>query len=183
MNCSFAVKRILCCPLFWFGKPLLKRRGIFDGSLHVAEDTQLIYRLAYANGIGYVNEALVKVNRKRSTPGLSDNQDPKVAAKRYDCYLRVQSEAYWRLLQSDSQTALHIKRNLAYFVSRRAELACVLGEDHFVRLLARDAIFLGGGLKCLLRALTLYFVPSLLRPRLRNKWLKSPDLDAAMPLR
>lgn len=148
----------------------LLETGLFDESLHVAEDTQLIYRLAYRNGVAYINESLVKVTRRRTIPGLSDNRDLRAIAVRFECYLRVQSEAYWRLLHSDPVIARQVKKNLGHFISCRAELASILGQPRFSRALAKEAIFLNRDVKSLVRGFLLCCAPGLLKPKLLRKW-------------
>ncbi|MES2661648.1 MAG: glycosyltransferase family 2 protein [Verrucomicrobiota bacterium] len=107
-------------------KKALMRVGIFDESLKVAEDTRLIYNLILAFGYSVVNEKLVNICREREAPGLSDSVDAAGAFKRHDCYIRVQSGAYWRLLPVNRDAAIRVRNNMHYFMSRQAELACAL---------------------------------------------------------
>ena len=83
----------------------LMKTGGFDESLRVAEDTRLIYQLILAHGYSVVNEILVGVCRDREGPGLSDTMDPESAFTRYQCYIRVQAEAWWRLVPLDAAAA------------------------------------------------------------------------------
>jgi len=112
----------------------------FDESLHVAEDTRLIHRLVLAYGFVALNQALVHVQRERVGPGLSDDMDVGAAYRRYDCYLRVQVEAYRRLLKRDLASARFVRRNMGYFASRLGEIACAIGCRDAARSHARAGL-------------------------------------------
>ena len=159
-------------PSLLVSREALNRTGLFDESLCAAEDTKLIYQLAFMYGLAYVNEALVTVCRKRSTPGLSDNMEPRTAARRYDCSIRVLSEVYWRLLELDRDAARAVKKALGYFISRRAELACIMGE-RLLFSLAVEGVFASRDWKSLRRCLALALFPSACRRRVKEKWVQS----------
>lgn len=150
----------------------LLKAGGFDESLKVAEDTKLIHRLILAHGYSVVNEILVHICRDREGPGLSDTMDPESAFKRYDCYIRVQAEAWWRLVPLDASAAASVKGNLAYFVSRQAEIACALGRKDVSRRYAAAGLRLGGDLKSFVRNLLLLCAYPFVSGRFAAKWRK-----------
>lgn len=140
-------------------KKALVSAGGFDGSLRVAEDTKLIYQLVMENGYSVVNEPLVSICRERESKGLSDEDEPVIAAMRYHCYSRVQSEFRDAMVSRDRKTADVLGRNHVYFASRRAELACRLGEIRLARELGREVAGSSGDLKSRIRGLLAWMVP------------------------
>jgi glycosyltransferase involved in cell wall biosynthesis len=160
-------------PSMLVQKHLLERAGMFDESLFTAEDTQLVYRLAFITRFAYVDEPLTVVAR---TPpdGLTGNVDPEVARKRLTSYLRVQGEAYWRLLEVDPKKAKAPRRVFGYFISRRAELACGANELESARAYAKNGLFLASHVRSFLICLAIYLFPSLFHKRFRKKWFEEP---------
>jgi len=151
-------------------KTAVVRSGIFDESLSVAEDTKLIYRLVLGFGYSVVNERLVGIHRDRTIRGLSDTMDPASACKRYECYTRVQADAYWRLVPLDEEAATLIRGKMFYFVSRLAELACAHGEELVAKRYARSGLGPYGGWKCLVRNLLILGAYPLVARWYSNKW-------------
>ena len=151
-------------------KEALARVGPFDESLKVAEDTKLIYHLILGSGYAVVNEKLVRICRDRAAPGLSDTMDPASAFQRYDCYTRVQSEAYWRVLKLDGAAADVLRKNLLYFLSRQAELACALDRKALARRYASAGLSPAGGWKSLCRNLMILALYPVARKIFRRKW-------------
>ena len=148
----------------------LIKAGGFDESLRVAEDTRLIYQLILAHGHSVVNEILVSICRERDGPGLSDTMDPESAFNRFECYIRVQAEAWWRLVPLDAEAASAVRGNLAYFVSRQAEIACALGWKPVAKRYASEGLALRGGLKCFVRNLMIRLAYPLVAGRFAAKW-------------
>ena len=144
--------------------------GLFDESLRVAEDTKLLYRLVMDHGFAAVIAPLVTICRGRSIPGLSDEMDPLLAARRFECYTRVQAEFYWALIGRNTTAAEILRRNHGYFVSRWAELAAVNGDHQLARSLGREASLGRGGFKSRLRGLLTLLSPRLIRGYTRRKW-------------
>jgi len=150
-------------------KQLLDRVGSFDTTLNAAEDTLLIFNLAFLTAFLYVDRPLVVIHR--GTPGsLTYDQRPEAAARRYASYLRVQATMYWRLLETDPKKASVTRRNLAYFMSRRAELACVMEQRELARALAWDCMVLAGDWRTRVRSTWIYLLPGLFRARYGKRW-------------
>jgi len=147
--------------------------GGFDESLRVAEDTKLLYRLVMTHGYAAVNEPMVRICRKRSECGLSDDPDPAIAALRYDCYARVQSEFSRAMAGRDREVSQALQANYRYFVSRRAELACVLRDAPLARSLGREGLASGGDLKSRLRSLLILVSPHAFGTFARRKWRRA----------
>jgi glycosyltransferase involved in cell wall biosynthesis len=150
-------------------KQLLYKAGLFDESLYAGEDTRLIYNLFFLTGFAYVNEPLVVIYRG-SANSLTYNVKPDLARRRYSSYLRVQAEAYWRMIEAQPDKASALRGRLAYFISRRAELACAAGEPNVARKIARDGMGMAGDVRSFVRCLAIWIFPALLRGRFRKKW-------------
>jgi glycosyltransferase involved in cell wall biosynthesis len=147
--------------------------GLFDETLHVAEDTKLVYRLILDFGYAVVNEKLVLVCRERSDPGLSDTMDPESAFRRFDCYTRVQAEVFWRVAQLDSEAAGLVRRRMFYFASRQAEIACALGRKSVAKRIALSGLDLRAGWKCMLRNLIILTAYDPVARKFAAKWRKN----------
>jgi glycosyltransferase involved in cell wall biosynthesis len=153
-------------------RELLERVGNFDTSLCAAEDTLLIFNLAFSAdfaGFLYVDQPLVIIHRG-SVGSLTYDPRPESAARRYASYLRVQAAMYWRLLETYPQKAPVTRRHLAFFLSCRAELACVAGQVSLARALAKDCFVLAGDWRTRLRGAWIYLLPGLFRTRHRKRW-------------
>jgi glycosyltransferase involved in cell wall biosynthesis len=151
-------------------KQALLRAGVFDETLKVAEDTKLIYGLVILFGYSVVNEGLVHICRERETPGLSDSVSLGNAFKQHECYIRVQSEAYWRLLNVDAAAATMVRNNMLYFASRQAEIACALNERSLARRYALSGIVLFGKWKSFLRSVFVFTLYPIARRVFSRKW-------------
>jgi glycosyltransferase involved in cell wall biosynthesis len=150
-------------------RELLDRVGNFDTSLSAAEDTLLLFNLAFLAGFLYVDRPLVVIQRG-SVGSLTYDTRPESAARRYAAYLRVQALMYWRLLETYPQKAPVARRHLALFIARRAELACVAGQLKLARALARDCFVLAGDWRTRIRGAWIYLLPGLFRARHRKRW-------------
>ena len=128
-------------------KEAMLKSGTFDESLWVGEDHKLIHGLVLDNGYALVNEKLVDICRKRNFVGLSDSVDAAGGYRNYQCYIRVQSELYWRLFPIDAEAARYVMRRMLYFISRQAEIACALGRKGEARRYARAGLGFTGGWK------------------------------------
>lgn len=151
-------------------KRVLIKAGLFDESLRVAEDTKLIYGLALDCGYAVVNENMVEICRDRTTPGLSDTLDPESAFIRYGCYARVQSEFHLRLVPIDAHAADVVWRNMLYFVSRQAEIACALGHEVSAKQFALMGLSVKCGWKNLVRNLMVLLAYRVARTKFAKKW-------------
>lgn len=151
-------------------KSLLLRMGLFDQTLRVAEDTKLMYQIAFHTGVCYINRPLFVLNRRRSESGLSDDKRIKVAMARYECYYRVQSEAYWRLITRNPALAKIVRGNISYFISRQAEIFAALKEYRTARRLAFEGLRFCNQPKTFVRCLMLALCPQVLHHFLSRKW-------------
>jgi glycosyltransferase involved in cell wall biosynthesis len=160
-------------------RELLQQVGGFDETLVVAEDTALFYELVSGHDIALVNTALVDLTRDRDAAGLSDATDARAAAARFDCYIRVQARALGHISAratpaADSAEAIRVvRRRLAYFLSRRSEIAHASGDHVLGRRLALEALSLAGDARTTARSLVLAHGHRRLLPRLTRRWTSS----------
>jgi glycosyltransferase involved in cell wall biosynthesis len=160
-------------------RELLQQVGGFDETLVVAEDTALFYELVSGHDVALVNTALVDLTRERDDAGLSDATDVRAAAARFDCYIRVQAKALGhisarRASPAESAEAIRVvRRRLAYFLSRRSEIAHASGDHVLGRRLALEALSLAGDARTTARSLVLAHGHRRLLPRLTGRWTSS----------
>ena len=172
---SAAIDSVCISPLHPYlqtaviARQLLETVGNFDTSLCAAEDTLLIFNLAFSAGFLYVDRPLVVI-RRGSEGSLTYDPRPESAARRYAAYLRVQAAMYWRLLETFPRKAPVTRRHLAYFISRRAEVACVAGQLDLARVLAKECLLLAGDWRTRIRGAWIYLLPGLFRARYRKRW-------------
>jgi glycosyltransferase involved in cell wall biosynthesis len=160
-------------------KSALIQSGSFDESLVVAEDTKLIYKIALNLDYTFLNMPLVVISRNRGGPGLSDTMDSHSASKRYSCYARVQSEAYKYLLELNKHAARIVKKNMKYFQSRQAELACALHQKDDARRYALASISMGNGITNLARSILILAAYPIAEHLYTRKWNGKAELTLA----
>ena len=151
-------------------KHLFEKVGLFDESLQTAGDTQLLFKLSFFSGLIYIDSPLVVVHRTLAANSLTYDLNPETAKKRFSSYLRVQAEMYWRLLEVHPEKISVVRDRLGYFISRRAELACVTNQPRHARAIARNGIFFAGDLRTFVRCAGIFLFPRLLQPWFRKKW-------------
>jgi glycosyltransferase involved in cell wall biosynthesis len=174
-NAMETICQLKCHPLIpsmVVEKELLEQAGLFDESIYASEDTRLIYNLAFLSGFIYVDCPLVVVYR-RSHNSLTYDLNPETAGKRFSSYLRVQVEAYWRMLEVHPNQAYLIRKRIGCFISQRAEVACAANQLHLARVIAKDGIPFAGDIRTFVVCLGIYLCPFLLRSRFRTKWYKT----------
>ncbi|GAA1448642.1 hypothetical protein GCM10009641_77090 [Mycobacterium cookii] len=173
------IARSLIHPLvvsLMISKDVLIDAGGFDEDMVAAEDTALFYDLTCKHDIALLNTPLVDITTDRVVAGLSDQRNAGAAAARLDCAIRVQAKALGHI----SGQALHpeermasmriVRKRLAYFLSRRSEVAHAMGDHIAGKRLAKEAMSLVGDRRTMARSLMLTFGYRWLVPRLRRKW-------------
>lgn len=151
-------------------KSALMKSGLFDESLRVAEDHELMHRLVLDYGYAVVNERFVCLCRKRSFSGLSDTPDPVTGLENHQCYIRVQARAYWRVFAIDQGAARYVMRRMLYFISRAAEMSCALRQRSLARRYARAGLSVSAGWKNNLRNLLILGACPLAERIFDRKW-------------
>lgn len=150
-------------------KSLITKLGMFDETLTVAEDTKLMYRIAFATGIVYINEPLFELNRKRETPGLMDEKNIDAVAVRYQCFCRVQSEAYWLLIAREAPCVRRVGAHIGYYASVLSELYSLKGRPALARRYAREALRFTRRPSTVAKCILLLLAPRLMAGRLKRR--------------
>jgi glycosyltransferase involved in cell wall biosynthesis len=173
------IARSLLHPLvvsLMISRKALKDAGGFDEDMVAAEDTALFYDLTCQQDIVLLNIPLVDITRERVVAGLSDHQNAAAAAARLDCAIRVQTKALGHVsgqaLPPDETAASIriVRKRIAYFLSRRSEVAHAAGDHALGRRLAREAISLTGDWRTMVRSAMLAYGYRWMAPRLQRKW-------------
>jgi glycosyltransferase involved in cell wall biosynthesis len=150
-------------------KKLLEKAGLFDESFHAAEDAELIFRLSFLSGFIYIDRPLATIF-EYSVNSLTYTETLGPMARRHQSYLRLLGQMYWRLVEASPEKVSAVRRQLGYFISRRAEIACAAGQLPFARALARDGIFFAGSFRDFARCAGILLFPNLVRSRAQKKW-------------
>jgi glycosyltransferase involved in cell wall biosynthesis len=150
-------------------RDLLERMGGFDESMKVAEDTKLIYDLAFQTSFIYIYTPMVKVNRTLERDGLI-NKSLDTRRRLWDAHVSIVSDAYSRYKENNEWNIRQMRRLIGYAFSRRAEVACVDKEYNNARRFAKKALKNAGDLKTFLRSIAVYLFPSLVAERCKRIW-------------
>lgn len=148
---TMVIKRELLCEV-----------GNFDENFVVAEDTQLIFKLAFKTPFAYISEPLVVINRSDEREGLT-NESCEAGYARCRAGIAILSEAYFQCSRKDKTIIRKLRQRLAYFLSRKAEFDCVEGNSKDARRLAFDSIYFGSDVRTYIRAFGVLCTPWLVR--------------------
>lgn len=151
-------------------KKLIVSLGLFDQTLKVAEDTKLVYRIAFNAGVAYLNDSVFILKRNRLKSGLSDDLNINSALLRYECYNKVQLEAYYSLLPINIELAKIVKANIGYFLSRQAEIYSAMRDYTMARRFAVESLKYASKLHIFIRSFILMLFPYLMQKYFSQKW-------------
>jgi hypothetical protein len=150
-------------------RTLIERAGWFDESLIAGEDTRLVYNLAMLSSVAYINAPLIVVTRRAEAPGLTRDLRPAFATQKYAAYVRVHSEIYWRLIDTERLELRILRERLGYYLSRRAEMTCACRRFKAARSWARDGLLFARDFRTVVRCLGILCLPALVGKRFRRK--------------
>lgn len=137
---------------------LLLECNLFDESLHVAEDTKLVYLLSLEYKYVIINQYLVGVSRKPSRVGLSENKNLPAMQTRYECYRRVQSDILNRPINFDKETQNLLERRIIYFRSRESEIFLKRGKLNESLTAAKHCFSQSSSFHVQLRCIKIFFI-------------------------
>ncbi len=141
-------------------KELLDRVGLFNEKLQVAEDTDLIYRLAFETPFGYISEPLVYINRQNQRKGLIEIL-PQVRKKMCAAHIEIVAAACLRCSDKSRWIIKKLRTMLGHFLSIMAALSCTDKDYSKARALAREALRYGGRWRTYRRSTAVYLFPKL----------------------
>ena len=155
-------------------KRLLKEVGGFNAEFRVAEDTQLIYDLAFRSSFSFVYWPLVVVNRSEGRGGLI-NDSFETRRDLYNAQIAILSDVGSRYTGGNEKVLRCLRSQLAYGLSRMAEINCVDQLFPEAKAFAWRTLELGGGYKVLLRSLMILVCPKFIGYRARSKYRRRAD--------
>jgi glycosyltransferase involved in cell wall biosynthesis len=150
-------------------RDLLQRIGGFDESLRVAEDTRLIYTLAFLVPFGFVDEPLVVVERSGARGGLI-NGSFETSWRLCEAHVSILTDACSRYLGKDRLVRSALRSELAFALAKQAQLACAKEDYTCGRRLARASLHYRGDLRTFLRSLAVCVMPGLMGSRCRKRY-------------
>ena len=168
------ISRARCHPYLQsliVAKELFDVVGLFDQALHTGDDTLWVFRLSYVTDCIYIDRPMTVLFRG-SDNSLTFDIRPAATEKRWDAFIRMNAEIYWRLRHTRPAQSKISRGQLSYAILARAELACAAGEFSRARGLAWDALTFAGTLLIARRALALVIAPALARKRFQKKWYR-----------
>lgn len=139
-------------------RSLLEKVGSFDERLEVAEDTDMIFRLAFEGKFGYLSEPMVYVNRKVERKGLIESL---AGVRKKMCYahIRIILNAYVRCTNKSERIVNRMRMMLGHFMSIMAVLCCREKMYWEGRFFAKEAMHFGGRFRTYRRSLIAYLFP------------------------
>ncbi len=161
--------RILYVQTMLIERTLLEQAGCFDERLVVAEDTRLIYNLAFKTAFIFIFTPQAIINRSMEREGLI-NDSLETRRTLCDAHISILSEAYFRCRKKSKSVITNLRRILGYSLSRRAEIACVDKDYCDAKRLAREALHFGGDFKTYLRSIAVRLCPLLVAKRCKRIW-------------
>lgn len=148
---------------------LLGQVGYFDENLTVAEDTKLIFQLAFKVPFAYIDLPLVKVNRTKARDGLT-NESSNARRQRCETGSRIVAEAYFRCHLKRKSVIKGLRHMLGYYLSVRAVICCVDGNKVDARRFAWDGCSFGGNLRTYIRCVVSLGCPRLVKWVCKRAW-------------
>jgi hypothetical protein len=121
------------------------------------------------SGFIYIDRPLATIF-EHSVNSLTYTEKLGPMARRHQSYLRMLGQMYWRLAETSPEKVPAVRKQLGYFISRRAEIACAAGQLPVARTLARDGIFFAGCFRDFARCAGILLAPNLVRSRAHKKW-------------
>jgi len=157
-----------CIPTMLIEKKLLEYMGCFDERLKVAEDTRLIYDLAFEVPFAFIDGQLTVINRTDERQGLVNNSAD-MRRVLCDAHIRIVSDAYFCCSGKDISIVRKLRRMLGHFLSAGAVMDCVANNSQDAKRLAKDALYFGGSWSTYKRALAVLFCPRIIRWRQKKQ--------------
>lgn len=137
---------------------LLQKLGGYDERLKLAEDTSLIYNLAFETPFAYIHAPLVLVDRSDQRKGLN-NTNPEVRRTMCQAHIEIISQAYFRCYKKCNSITKKLRYMLGHFLSVRALINCVDKNYSDARRSALDALHFGGKFRTYRRIVLVLLFP------------------------
>ena len=148
---------------------LLEKAGCFDECMTIAEDTRLIFNLAFETAFIYIFTPQAIINRTIERKGLI-NDSIETRRNLNDAHISILSDVYFRCRKKNKSVTNNMCHLLGYFLSRRAEIACVDKDYQDAKRFAKDALHFAGDFKTYLRSMAVRLCPLLVAKRCKRVW-------------
>jgi glycosyltransferase involved in cell wall biosynthesis len=158
-------------PSLLVDRGFIQKLGGFDERLRWAEDTSLIYDLAFESEFAYIYEPLVLVNRTDQRNGLVSD-DPHVRRAMCQAHIEIISKAYFRCRRKCSPVTKKLGQMLGHFLSCRAVMYCADKNYSDARRSAKDAIHFGGEFRTYRRSVFVLAFPRLVGLMRKRLWMR-----------
>lgn len=140
----------------------LRKLGGFNELLRVAEDTDLIYRMAFKSAFAYVGSPLVRMDRTEGRNGLA-NHEAMAGPEYLQAHTEIISLAYFRCINKPKVFRRRLRHMLGHLLSLRALNCCINQLPKEARAWAWDALHFGGNWRTYRRNLAILAMPSVVR--------------------
>lgn len=141
-------------------KQVLAELDCFDEKMTVAEDTKLIYELAYNGRFGFVDAPLTILTRHQSRNGLI-NEKPETEKALLENHIQIIQNAIDRKPPIKGDTVKKLKKMLGHLYSIRARNSAMADDYDKAKQDSIRAIKVGGNFKTYRRALFTLCLPGL----------------------
>jgi glycosyltransferase involved in cell wall biosynthesis len=150
-------------------RDLFQRLGGFDESLRVAEDTRLVFNLAFAGPLAFVDEPLVLLERSRDRSGLINGSfDTDVRLCEAEIAILEDAAAWYR--GDDPLVREELRSRLAHALTRRAQLTCAQRNYAAAKQFAQNALHYRFDHQTLLRSVAILVWPQMMGSRCRRMY-------------
>ena len=137
---------------------LLQKLGGYDERLKVAEDTRLIYNLAFETPFAYIHTPLVHINRSNQRKGLTE-LNPNVRRTMCQAHIEIISQAYYRCHNKHKWITKKLRHMLGHFLSIMGLINCINKNYTDARRCSFDALCFGGHFRTYRRSIAVLFLP------------------------
>lgn len=150
-------------------RSLIQKLGGYDERLKLAEDTRLIYNLAFETPFAYIYTPLTHIDRSDQRKSLTD-PNPNVRRTMCQAHIEIISQAYFRCCNKRKLITKKLRYMLGHFLSVRALINCVDKNYSDARRSALDALHFGCKFRTYRRSIAVLLFPWLIGWMRKNVW-------------
>ncbi len=150
-------------------RSLFAHVGYFDERLQIADDTRMIFNLAFETAFAYITTPLTIIHRSAERKGLINNRLDSVKVRTKEG-ITILSEVYFRCEQKGRRIIRRVRQTLGSFLATMAEICCIEKNMYDARRYAFDGLRFGGYLRTYLRCLVVLCFPWAMRWRRKSTW-------------
>lgn len=152
-------------------KELFEKVGFFDEELIVAEDTAIIYKLAFETPFLYINQALLFCNSDDDMDRLTEwSYEAKKMRAKFG--YPIITHAYAKYQQDKKKNIKALRKLLGFFASENAIILYFDGKKYLAKQYAKDSLFYGVNFKSRIINYMLLYTPKVLEVIYKKKFKK-----------